>query len=354
VGDISQYCNGRNYADLTMSGVKRFSLDEIHHLANTILMDKGFSEEQAGAIAETVTAAERDGCQSHGLFRIPFYVKALLSKHADPRATPTVTVTESAVVHVDAHGGFCPLALRVGEPLLVAKARKHGIAALAIHDTYNIAALWPEVERLAAQGLVAFAFTAANSFVAPAGGTKPLFGTNPMAFGFPREGQPPLVFDQASSASARGEIQLHQREGKAIPEGWAIDKDGNPTTDPDAALAGAQLPFGGHKGSSIALMVELLAGALIGDLFSTESTAADSQRVGAPLGGEFVMAIDPAHCNRSTNHLARSEQLFADVLEQPGTRLPSQRRYATRIKHVEEGVDVSLKMLDDLAALQRA
>ena len=337
-----------------MSGVKRLSLDEIHQLANAILMDKGFSADQAGAIADTVTAAERDGCQSHGLFRIPFYVKALLNEHADPQAVPTVSVTDSAVVHVNAHGGFCPLALRVGEPELVAKARKHGIAALAIHDTYNIAALWPEVESLASQGLVAFAFTAANSFVAPAGGTKPLYGTNPMAFGFPRQDKPPLVFDQASSASARGEIQLHQREGKAIPEGWAIDKHGAPTIDPDEALAGAQLPFGGHKGSSIALMVELLAGALIGDLFSTESTAADREKVGAPLGGEFIMAIDPAHCSGSTNHLARSEQLFADVLAQPGTRLPSQRRYSTRARHRADGVDVSLKMLDDLAALQHA
>jgi LDH2 family malate/lactate/ureidoglycolate dehydrogenase len=101
-------------------------------------------------------------------------------------------------------------------------------------------------------------------------------------------------------------------------------------------------------------MVELLAGALIGDLFSAESSAADTRAVGAPLGGEFIMAIDPAHCNRSTNHLVRAEQLFADVLEQPGTRLPSQRRYSTRIKHVEDGVDVSLKMLDDLTALQHA
>lgn len=337
-----------------MSAAKRLSLEEIHNLAVSILVIKGFSDEQAGAIADTVTAAERDGCQSHGLFRIPFYVKALLNEHADPRVSPTVCVTQSSVVHVDAHGGFCPLSLQVGEPLLVAKTRQHGIAALAIHDTYNIAALWPEVERLAQQGLVAFAFTAANAFVAPAGGTKPLFGTNPMAFGFPRQSQPPLVFDQASSASARGEIQLHQRAGKSIPEGWAIDKNGHATTDADAALAGAQLPFGGHKGSSIALMIELLAGALIGDMFSHESTAADTHNVGAPLGGEFIIAIDPAHCNRSSNHLVRSEQLFAELLEQPGTRLPSQRRFATRSKHIKEGVDVSSRMLDDLTELRDA
>lgn len=334
-----------------MSNVKRLSLDEIHQLAIAPLLKHGFSNDQADAIANTVTIAERDGCQSHGLFRIPFYVKALLNEHANPVAVPTLRVSESSVVHVDSHGGFCPLSLRVGEPALVEKARKQGIAALAIHDTYNIAALWPEMERLVEQGLVAFAFTAANSYVAPAGGTKPLYGTNPMAFGFPRDGHPPLVFDQASSASARGEIQLHLREGKPIPEGWAIDVNGEPTTDPEAALAGAQLPFGGHKGSSIALMVELLAGALIGDISSAESKAADVNGVGAPLGGEFIMAIDPAHCNGSSDHLARAERLFADVLDQPGTRLPSQRRYAVRPKHVENGVDVSQKMLEDLRAL---
>lgn len=336
-----------------MNNTRRLSLTDIHALSLSTLIEHGFSEPQADAIATTVTAAERDGCQSHGLFRIPFYVKALANDHADPAAVPTVQLSDSSVVHVDAHGGFCPLSLQVGEPLVADKARKHGIAALAIHDTYNIAALWPEVESLAEQGFIVFACTAANSYVAPAGGTRPLFGTNPMAFGFPRQDQPPLVFDQASSASARGEIQLYQREGKTLPEGWAIDVNGEPTTDPEAALAGAQLPFGGHKGSSIALMVELLAGALIGDKFSHESMAADTHSVGAPLGGEFIMVIDPSHCNRSTNHLVRAEELFAAVLDQPGTRLPSQRRYTTRQQHLSHGVDVSERMLTELDELSQ-
>lgn len=336
-----------------MTESRLMTLPQIHSLAMSLLTTNGFSADQADAIAQTVTMAERDGCLSHGLFRIPFYVKALQNDHANPQAVPELSTSESSVVHVDAKGGFCPLALQVGVPELISKARKHGIAALAIHDTYNIAALWPEVERLATDGLVAFAFTAANSYVAPAGGTQPLFGTNPMAFGFPRQDNPPLVFDQASSACARGEIQLHLREGKPLPEGWAIDANGEPTTDPAAALAGAQLPFGGHKGSSIALMVELLAGALIGDLFSTESKAADTNKVGAPLGGEFILAIDPQHCNQSSDHLSRAEQLFSAILDQPGTRLPSQRRYTTRLKHEAEGVTVSGKMLEELSALEQ-
>ncbi|MBX2886001.1 MAG: Ldh family oxidoreductase, partial [Granulosicoccus sp.] len=124
----------------------------------------------------------------------------------DPSAVPKVQASDNAVVHVDALNGFCPIALQTGLPVLIEKTRHHGIAALAIHNTYNIAALWPEVETLAEQGLVAMAFTAANAFVAPAGGIKPLFGTNPMAFAWPRDALPPLVFDQASSACARGEI----------------------------------------------------------------------------------------------------------------------------------------------------
>lgn len=333
-----------------MTELIQLSLDEIYQRANAVLMINGFSVDQARCIAETVTIAERDGCTSHGLFRIPFYVSALKNPNTDACAAPSLRVNDSAVVHVDAHYGFCPLALQIGLPALQEKASRHGIAALAIHDTYNIAALWPEVERLAEGGLVAFAFTAANAYVAPAGGQKPIYGTNPMAFGFPRKDHPPLVFDQASSASARGEIQLHLRDGKTLPEGWAIDINGDPTTDPAAALAGAQLPFGGHKGASLALMVELLAGALIGDLFSVESSAHDIHNVGAPLGGEFIIAIDPGHCG-STNHLERAEQLFSQILDQPGTRLPSDRRYKKRTLSLAEGVQVSTLVLAELEAL---
>lgn len=330
------------------------SLADIESLASRALLASGFSEAQAGAIAVTVTAAERDGCTSHGLFRIPFYIAALANERVDARAVPLVHADESAVVHVEGGCGFCPLALAVGLPPLADAARRLGIAALAVHDIYNIAALWPEVERLADEGLVAFAFTASNACVAPAGGTKPIYGTNPMAFGWPRTDRPPLVFDQASSACARGEIQLHLREGSPLPPGWAIDAHGEPTVDPATALAGAQLPFGGHKGASIALMVELLAGALIGNLFSHESKARDTAKTGAPFGGEYLIAIDPERHARDTGsgtHLERAEGLFAQILEQDGTRLPSDRRYATRPVHVREGVDVDAALVEKISAL---
>ncbi len=338
-----------------MTDSVRMTLDEVHELAFEACRANGCSEPQARAIADTVTAAERDGAKSHGLWRIPFYVKAIHGSGAVPDAEPVVSELAPGVVAVDGGRGFAPLALQAGAEPLAERARSQGIAALAVRHVFHIAALWPEVERLAEQELVAMAFTGAISYVAPAGGSKPLYGTNPMAFAWPRKGKPPVVFDQASSTSARGEIQLHLREGKPIPEGWAVGPDGKPTTDPETALAGAQLPFGGHKGAAIALMVELLAGALIDDLFSYEAAEADPNQVGAPLGGEFMIAIDPARCAADGDRaarMARAERLFDRILGQNGTRLPGQRRQANRRHTRAEGVDIPRSLHEEVVALR--
>jgi LDH2 family malate/lactate/ureidoglycolate dehydrogenase len=247
------------------------------------------------------------------------------------------------------------LALERGDEPLAQRAREHGIAALAVNNALNVAALWPEVERLANRGLVAFAYVSAIPYVAPAGGIKPVFGTNPMAFAWPRADRPPLVFDQAASASARGEIQLRLRDGNSLPEGWAIGPDGKPTTDPKVALSGAQLPFGGVKGSSIALMVELLAGPLVGDVLSFEAGERDKAKTGAPCGGELIVAIDPARCVENGNRaaqLAHGEMLFAKILEQEGTRLPSDRRYEARRRTAASGVEVPKSLYDNLQILR--
>ncbi|WP_038097138.1 Ldh family oxidoreductase [Thioalkalivibrio sp. HK1] len=324
-----------------MNDEVRLSLEETHALAVSALRGQGYADRHAQAIADTLTAAERDECKSHGLFRVPFYVKALHEAGVSPDAEPVLRDLAPGVIQVDAHFGFAPLALQVAADPLEKRAREQGIAALAIVNAFNVSALWPEVERLAERGLVAFAFTAAHRYVAPAGGIRPIYGTNPMAFGWPRKGSPPLIFDQASSMSARGEIQIHLRDGKPLPPGWAIDAEGQPTTDPKAALAGAQLTFGGYKGAAIALMVELLAGALVGGPFSFEAHAKNTSGSGAPCGGEFMMAIDPARCLGSEDRegqLTHAETLFAEILAQEGTRLPSDRRYRARQRTPQEGI----------------
>jgi delta1-piperideine-2-carboxylate reductase len=337
-----------------MSDLTRLTLDQVQALAWRVLRAHGVSEDQAQAIADTITAAERDDCKSHGLFRLPGYVSSVRSGKVTPDAVPQLHELAPAIVQVDGQNGFAPLALRLGCAPLAERARRHGIAALAVTRIYHFAALWPEVEALAAQGLVALACTAAMSYVAPAGGSKPLYGTNPMAFAWPRAGHPPLVFDQASSASARGEIQLHLRDGTPLPEGWAIDAEGRPTTDPAAALAGAQLPFGGYKGAAIALMIELLAGALIGEVFSFQASEQDTHDGGPPVGGEFMIAVDPARCvghGERQRQLAHAEQLFAKILAQEGTRLPSDRRYAARLRTPTEGITVPQALYEELLRL---
>jgi delta1-piperideine-2-carboxylate reductase len=337
-----------------MTDLTRLTLQQVHTLAWQVLRAHGVSEDQAHAIAESITAAERDDCKSHGLFRLPGYISSVRSGKVTPDAVPEVRELAPAVVQVDGKNGFAPLALQIGCAPLAEKARRHGIAALAVTRIYHFAALWPEVEALAQEGLVAFAFTAAMSYVAPAGGNKPLYGTNPMAFAWPRANHLPLVFDQASSAAARGEIQLHLRDGTAIPDGWGIDAEGHPTTDPAAALAGAQLPFGGYKGAAIALMIELLAGALIEEVFSFEASARDNNDGGPPIGGELMLAIDPARCvahGDRQRQLAHAEQLFANILAQEGTRLPSDRRYAARRRTPTEGITIPRALYEELQRL---
>jgi LDH2 family malate/lactate/ureidoglycolate dehydrogenase len=332
------------------------SLDEVRALATRTLTALGASQDNADAVADVITAAERDDCKSHGLFRLPGYSIGLRNGRIDGKAVPVVTELAPGVVQVDAKGGFAPLALNVGRAPLVAAARRQGIAAMPVVNAYHFAALWYEVEALAEQGLVAFAFVNSRSYVAPAGGTKPLFGTNPMSFGWPRKGHPPMVFDQASSASARGEIMIHKRDGKAIPQGWAVDRDGRPTTDPAAALAGSQLPFGGYKGAAIALMVELMASGLPQSHFGFEAAAEDTGDGGPAKGGELLLAMDPARfvpggdAGASQDH---AELLFARLLGQERTRLPSDRRYAARKRTPKEGIRIPKQLHDDILAFTK-
>lgn len=335
----------------TAAGVA-MTLDELRALARAKLRAAGLAGAHADAVAETMVAGERDGCASHGIYRLLVADRSIRAGVVVPDAVPTVSEPKAGLVRVDGGGGFAQLAFARGMPLLVDKARANGIAALALNHVVHFAALWPEVEALAGEGLVALAFTPSHAWVAPAGGTKPVFGTNPIAFGWPRPGREPFVFDFATSAVARGEIELHRREGRAVPADWGYDAEGRGTTDAEAVLGGAMRSFGGHKGSALAAMVELLAGPLIGDMTSAESIAADHGRGGSPIGGELILAIDPAGFLGAAVqvHLARAEAMFA-AIEGQGARLPSQRRYAARARSLAEGVTIPAALYADIMAI---
>jgi len=328
------------------------TLDEVRELARAVLSRQGLAPDHVAAVAETMVAGERDGCAAHGIYRLLVCDHTIRSGKVSTDAEPVLSEPAQALVRVDAQGGYAQLSFERGRPVLAEKARAYGIAAMAINNCVHFAALWPEVEALAEDGLVALAFTPSHAWVAPAGGTKPLFGTNPIAFGWPRPGPHPFVFDFATSATARGEIELHRREGRALKEGWGIDADGQPSTDAEAVLAGAMLTFGGHKGSALSAMVELIAGPLIGDMTSAESLAHDEGAKASPYGGELVIAIDPAGFlgAAAAEHLARAEKLFEDMSAQ-GARLPSERRYTARAESLENGVRVPAALLADIRAL---
>src|SRR3546814_503182 len=330
----------------------RMTVGEVRELAETVLGRLGLAEPQVNAVAATIAAGERDGCTAHGLYRLLVCAHTIRAGKVNPDAEPRIHDPAPGVVRIDCQGGYAQIGFDAGRPLINDKARRCGIAALAINNCIHFAALWPEVEALARDGLVAFAFTPSHAWVAPAGGTAPLFATNPIAFGWPRPGPHPFVFDFATSATARGEIELHRREGRRIPLGWGLDPDGDPTTDAAEALAGSMLTFGGHKGSALAAMVELIAGPLIGDMTSAESLAADGGAGASPLGGELIIAIDPEGFlgGAAAGHLTRAEQLFDGITGQ-GARLPSERRYQARERSLAEGVEVHAGLLKEIEAL---
>ena len=328
----------------------RLTLEETHALASKALQANGCSSENACAVANNITGAERDGCKSHGLFRVPGYVKSLRGGKIDGQSDPEMTRLGPCVIGIDGKRGVAPRCIEMGRQPLIDTARENGMAALAIRRTHHYAALWPETEALAEHGLAAMAFVNAPPYVAPAGGKKPFFGTNPMSFAWPRAGGGAMVWDQASAATARGELQIMQRDGHLAPDGAGIDKEGNPTNDPGAILEGAQLPFGGYKGGAIALMVDLMCGPLIDEVTSWEAGEADNGDGGPATGGELILAFDPAHFGGG-GAVERGERLFAAMLEMEGVRLPGDRRHQHRARTPQDGIEIPASLHETILSL---
>lgn len=314
-------------------------------------MAAGASAQAAIAVAKSIHSAERDGSVSHGIFRLPGYIASLKSGKVNGTVEPEIEQIAAGVVVCDAKNGLAPYALACALPRLVTATRAVGIAALAIRNAAHFSSLWQEVEAIAEAGLVGIACTTYLPVVAPFGSKERLFGTNPLAFAWPRPGASPLVFDMATAARALGDIQLAAQHGETLPPGVGQDKFGQPTDDPKEVLAGSVLPFGGYKGAAISLMIELLAGALLGQMSSLSTAEVDNGDGGPPPRGEFILAIDP---DRLSSGLwqAESEKLLSRLKDQPGLRLPGERRHAARARTQAVPVDAGLmEKVRQLAAL---
>ena len=307
------------------------TLNEIYALAKKTLVSNNCDEETANILADLIMKAERDGSLSHGLFRLPAYVAGLKSGKINGKARPEIKKISQSVIKVLGNNCLAPIVLSIAIPELIKATKENGIAVLAINNSHHMAAMWPETEMVAEQGLVAFACTSYKPAVAPAGATKPLFGTNPISFAWPRKGKNPVVYDMATASMAMGEVQVAKREGHKVPLGTGLTSDGKATTDPgEIADGGVLLPFGGYKGSCIAMMVELLAGALVGDNFSYETAENDNNDGGPPSWGEFILAISPEKLSENDWN-KHSNEFFDKMKSMDGARLPGERRHKNRL-----------------------
>jgi (2R)-3-sulfolactate dehydrogenase (NADP+) len=328
------------------------SIADLTRLAAEALQRAGANANMAEATAAALVAAEAQGLASHGLSRAPQYVGHLKRGRVNGDAIPRVRQRKPAALLVDAQEGLAFPACAVAVREAIRSARECGAAFASVTRSHHFGAAAYHLAPVARAGMVGLAFGNSPAGMPAWGGKRALFGTNPIAAVFPRRDAPPLVIDLSLSEVARGKLMVAARKGEPIPLGWALDKDGNPTTDPKAGLEGMMMPAGGVKGAMLALVVELLCCALGGAAFGFEADSFFVEEGNRPRIGQAFMVIDPAALAGTEVFHERVETLVAAMLADPDVRLPGQRREALAHKAEVEGIDVPdalVKQLEELA-----
>ena len=320
----------------------KIRVTELQSLVEQVLASHGVAPTRAPLLAATIVAAERDGSRSHGLQRLAGYLSSLLSGWVDGAAEPVVHEAGPGLLKVDARNGFAQVALAEAVPRLRAMAAGHGSAVLTTANGHHFAALWPDIEPLAAEGYVALTMVNTRARMVVWQGTRKVLGTNPMAFACPRGSAPPVVWDQASSVMSQGDVLLASAAKRPLPEGVGVDATGTATTDPDAVLKdGALLPFGGIKGGSLAFMIEVLA-TLGGARFGFEDDSGKIPGAVTSNAGQFLLLIDPRRFGGG--FLDRIEALIEQLRDAGTGRLPGDLRYERRRIAERDGIEVSPDM----------
>ena len=330
------------------------SLSEMYSLAVRVLVRSGTSEENAGHVATALSVAESDGLPSHGMSRLPSYAAQVRSGKVKGRAVPVATEGRKAVLRIDARDGFAFPALSMAIDKLVDPAREYGVAIAAIVNSHHCGAAGYHVERLVEQDLAGIMFANSPAAIAPWGGNKPLYGTNPIAFAAPRSSGAPLVIDLSLAKAARGKINVAAQKGDPIPEGWALDSAGNPTTNAQAAMQGSMLPMGDAKGSALVMMVEIMAAAMTGANFGHEASSFFTADGAPPRVGQLLIAFDQTATNdvfTGNTPGVRIESLVSAIKAQPGARAPGDRRAEARRDARFKGVEIPAELHRELTAL---
>ena len=332
----------------------RIAATDLHTLAVRALRKAGAGDAMAVTTAAALVAAELQGLASHGLSRIPQYTTHQRNGRADGATLPSVVRSKGAAVLVDAHSGLAFPACALAVQEAVTRARKFGVAFAGVTNSHHFGVAAWHLLPVAQAGMVGLAFGNSPAAMPAAGGKRPLFGTNPIAAIFPRRDGAPLVVDLSLSEVARGKLMLAAKEGRSIPSGWALDKHGQPTTDPAAGMEGSMLPMGGAKGAMLALIVELLACALTGAAMGFEADSFFVDAGNAPRIGQAFLVVDPGALAGQDAYLERIETLIAAMLEDEGVRLPGYRRNTLAARAQADGVDIPQALADTLQRLAGA
>jgi (2R)-3-sulfolactate dehydrogenase (NADP+) len=332
--------------------VPTHSIETLAALAADALRASGASDSAASITAKYLVAADAQGLGTHGVARVPTYCGHLKSKRACGDAVPQVVNEKAAACLVDAGDGlgFEPSEFAIKQA--VQRAQKHGIGLAGVTRSHHCGALGILLETVATQGMVGIAFSNASAAIMVWGGKRPLFGTNPVAAIFPRKNAAPLVIDMSLTQVTRGQIMLYANAGKAIPEGWGMDEDGNPTTDAQKILVGGSLhAVGGLKGTMLALAVEILCCALMGSALSHE-VGSIYVNEGEPMNlGQAFLVIDPAALAGSGRYFERVETLIAAMLDDDEVRLPGARRIDNIARAQKDGIEIPADLEKQLREL---
>ena len=312
------------------------------------LTGAGTLPKNAGYFADAILDTELSGLEGHGFYWLQYYCEHVRTGKVDGRATPHVKKLSPVAFRVDARRGFAHPAIEAGFSKLIPAARKNGIAAMAVHNSYNAATLGSHTGYLAKQGLVAFGFTNSTPAIAPVGGRKPVIGTNPLSFAVPgKAGKIGFLIDQSASAVTWTAVKLAADGGRTVPLGWALDPEGRPTTDPARGLMGSMAPAGGYKGFGAGLIVEVMCAALAGAKRGPEMgsfMANDGKAIGC---GQFFIALEPKAF--SGGSFARQvAALVTSITGQKGARLPNSRREANQKRLRKEGLSIERALYERL------
>ena len=320
-------------------------------LACTALERAGANHRMAEAAARHLVRAEAQGLPTHGLSRVPFYCGMLRGGRADGAAQPIMVAERAGACLIDNRDGLPYVSAQWAVEEAIQRARRNGIAFAGIRNSGHVGVLGIHVEAIAQAGMVGFGFTNSPAAMPPWGGKKPLFGTNPMAAAFPRRGKAPIIVDLALTTVVRGRIMMAMKRGERIPEGWALDRNGKPTTDPKEAIEhGSLFPIGGAKGTMLALVFELICAALTGAAIGAEADSFFSEEGNRPRIGQAFMAIDPGALAGMKTYWERTEAVVSAMLSDPEVRLPGARRFAAE-ESARKGIEVPDALLAQVEKL---